>query len=282
MEIRNFTLRFFNVLNSTTKLIIMKRITFLLMAAVLLSGLTAYSQTVKPGAVVGIAKVTPATEDMTNDQFESFYLQGFFPVFNKVFSSIPIGLMKKLKGKRMGEYAEFYVFESLGERNRWFPKPGVSSEETKKSFENMGESWNTYHKKVSSLAYTDYLVLPFFGKTIDVKAGNVVGVYESEFTLEEGMSYEELEQFFQKEYGPAFRKSFPGVQYCVLKGDRGERTGKYTEFVVCESLAEYNKWFTEEGKMTEKAKQALDNMREIQDRLEKMVTWLNVNDYIVL
>jgi hypothetical protein len=258
----------------------MIRITLVLVATFLLSGLTVYSQNVKPDAMVTIAKVKPATEDMTNDQFETFYLQGFFPVFNKAFSSIPISLMKKLKGKRMGEYAEFYVFESLEERNRWFPKPGVSSEEAKKGFENMGETWNKFHKKVSIIAITSYLVLPFPGKSIDVKAGNVVGVYESEFTLEEGMSYEELEQFFQKEYGPAFRKSFPGVQYCVLKGERGERTGKYTEFVVYESLAEYNKWFTEEGKL--KAKQAFDNMREIQDRLGKMLTWVNVNEYIVL
>jgi len=260
----------------------MKRITLLLMAAFLISGLTTYSQKVIPGSVVGITQVKPATEGMTNDQFEIYYLEKFFPVFNKAFSSIPISLMKKLKGKRMGEYAEFYVFESLEERNRWFPKPGVSSEEAKKGFENMGETWNKYHEKVSSLAYTDYLVLPFSGKTIDVKSGNVVAIFECEFTLEEGMTFEDLEQLYQKEYGPAFMKNFQGTQFCVLKGERGERTGKYTEMIVLKSMEEYNKWITEDGKLNEKAKQAFYNMGEIQVRMEKMYTYENSNYYLVL
>ena len=261
----------------------MKRITILLIAAILISCLSVYGQQVKPGNVVGVAKVKPATEGMTNDQFETYYLEEFFPVFNKAFSSIPISLMKKLKGKRMGEYAEFYVFESLEERNRWFPKPGVSSEEIKKGFENMGETWNKYHEKVSSLAYTDYLVLPFSGKTIDVKPGNVVVIFECEYTLEEGMTYEELEQLFEKEYGPAIRKNFPGMQYCVLKGERGDRTGKYTELAVFKSLEEYHTEFSgKDGKLTEKARQALDNMRVIQDRMINMLTYINSNHYIVL
>ncbi|MBE0654732.1 MAG: hypothetical protein IH594_13095, partial [Bacteroidales bacterium] len=257
----------------------MKQITLVLMAAILISCLSVYGQKVKPGAVVGMAKVKPATEGMTNDQFETYYLEEFFPVFNKAFSSIPISLMKKLKGKRMEEYAEFYVFESLEERNRWFPKPGVSSEETKKGFEDMGESWKTYHEKVSGLAYTDYLVLPFSGKTIDVKSGNVVAIFECEITLEEGMTFEDLEQLYQKEYGPAFMKNFQGTQFCVLKGERGERTGKYTEMVVLQSMEEYNKWTTEDGNLNEKAKQAFEDMGEIQVRMEKMYTYLNTNYY---
>ncbi len=261
----------------------MKRITILFIAAFLIAGLTANSQKVNSGAVVGISQVKPATEGITNDQFETYYLEEFLPVFNKTFSSFPISLMKKVKGKRMGEYAEFYVYESLEERNRWWPKPGASSEETKKGFENLGEAWDKYRGRVSNLAYTNYLVLPFSGKTIDVKPGYVVCVHEGEYTLEEGMTFEELEQLFQKEYGPAIMKNIPEMQYCVLKGDRGERTGKYTEFFVFKSLEEYHKyWSGEDGKITEKAKQAVDNMREIQDRISKMQSYYNANDYIVL
>ncbi len=261
----------------------MKQITLVLMAAVLISCLSVYGQKVQPGAVVGMAKVKPATEGMTNDQFETYYLEEFLPVFNKTFSSFPISLMKKVRGERMGEYAEFFVFESLEERNRWWPKPGVSSEETKKGFENLGETWDKYGGKVSNLAYTDYLALPFSGKTIDVKPGNLVAFYECEFTLEEGMTFEDLEEIYQKEYGPAFMKNFQGSQFCVLKGERGERTGKYTEMIVFKSLEEYHKyWSGEDGKLTEKAKQALDNMREIQDRLVNMLSYYNAIHYLVL
>ncbi|MDF1571795.1 MAG: hypothetical protein P1P82_09290 [Bacteroidales bacterium] len=260
----------------------MKKITLVFLASFLISCLSVYGQKVQPGAVVGFAKVKPATESMTNDQFETYCLEEFLPVFNDAFSSFPISLMKKLKGKRMGEYAEFYVFESLKERNRWWPKPGVSSEETKKGFENLGETWNTYHEKVSGLAYTDYLALPFSGKPIDVQPGNVMAVFEVDFTLEEGMTFEDLEQFYQKEYGPAFVKNFQGTQFCVLKGDRGERAGKYTEMVVFQSMEDYNKWITTDGILTEKGKQAFYNMGEIQTRMEKMYSYENSNYYLVL
>lgn len=259
----------------------MKQITLVFVATFLLSGLTGYSQKVTSGAVVGITQVKPAS-DVSNEQFESFYLEEFFPAFNKSFSSVPISLMKMIKGKRMGEYAEFYVFESLKERNRWHPKPGVSSEETKKAIKNMGETWSKWRELVSSLEYTDYVVLPYSGNTIEVKPGSVVGVFECEFTLENGMTYENLEQLYQKEYGPSIMKNFQGTQFCVFKGERGDRTGKYTEMIFFKSLEEFNEWDLGDGMVSEKAKQAFDNMREIQDRMEKMYSYSTATFYVVL
>ena len=254
----------------------MKRIKLLLIAAFLISGLSVYSQKVEPGNVVGITQVKPA-EGVSTDQFEKLYLEEVNPAFNKAFS-LPMSLMKTIKGKRMNEYAEFYVFESVKEWKRWFPKPGVPSDEFKKARDRVSETWSKYRESVTGLEYTDYLVLPFSGKSVDVKQDNVVIVSEGEYTLEEGMTFEELEQFFEKEYGPAVRKNFPGMQYCILKGDRGDRTGKYTEFVVFESKEEYSKWFGEDGKL----QQALDNMREIQDRWAGMRSYNKSNTYIVL
>lgn len=258
----------------------MKRITFLLTAAFLISGLNAYSQKVEPGSVVGITQVKPAPE-VSNNQFEKYYQEELIPAFNKAFS-LPISLMKTIEGKRMDEYAEFYVFETLKERNRWFPKPGVSSEEAKKAFKNMGDAWSKIREMITSLEYTDYLVLPMSVKNIDVKPGNVVCVFECDFMLEDGMTYEDLEQLYLNEYGPAIMKNFPGTQFCVLKGDRGDRTGKYTEFMILGSLEEYNSWFTEDGKFNEKAKLAFDNMQEIQDRMAKMYSYSTSTYYIVL
>jgi hypothetical protein len=252
------------------------------MTAFLISGFTAYSQAVKTGAVVGLAKVKPTAEDMSKDQFETYYLDEFFPAFRREAPAIPISLMRKIEGKRMGEYAEFYVFESLDARNEWWPKPGVSTEKAKKFFENMGDDWKKWRENVTNLAYTDYLVLPLSRKSIDVKQGNVVAVFECEITPEEGMTSQDLEKFYHEKYGPAYEKNFEGSQFCVLKGDRGERTGKYTEFVVFKSMEEYNKWLTEDGKLNEKAKQAYSNMGEIQERMEKMYSWYNYNVYVVL
>ena len=259
----------------------MKRITLLLMAAFLISGLNVYSQNVKPGSVAGIAKVYPATENITNEQFETFYLEEFFPVFKKASPSVPFVLMKGERGAEKGKYAEFYVFDSLKERDRWFPEEGVSSEETKQVLEKMGETWDKYTKMITG-STTDYVVLPFSGQSLNVKSGNVLGVFEVELTLAEGITFEKLELLYQTEYIPAIGKNFPGVQCCVMKGDRGERTGKYIEFIVFKSMEERNRWFPEPGKSSEEAKKAFDNMREIQDRMVKMYSSVTSTNYVVL
>ncbi|MFO7671903.1 MAG: hypothetical protein R6W31_19755 [Bacteroidales bacterium] len=259
----------------------MKRITLLLVAAFLITGFSVYSQNVTPGAVVSIHKVVPATEDITNDQFETFY-EKFLSAFMREAPTIPICLMKKISGNRMGEYAEFFVYESLDARNEWFPEPGVSTEKTKELLKNLGEVWDEYRIKVSEVDYTNYVALPFSGKSILVKPGNVVFIFECEITLEEGMTTEEFEKFYVEEYGPAFTKHFQDTQFCALKGERGERTGKYTELTVLKSMAEYNKWITADGMLSEQARQAFKNMGKIQERMEKMYMWSRSNTYIVL
>jgi hypothetical protein len=251
------------------------------MAGFLMTGFSAYSQKVTPGAVVSIHMVVPATEDITNDQFETFY-EKLLTAFMREAPEIPICLMKKIAGNRMGEYAEFFVYESLDARNEWFPKPGVSTEKTNELLKNLGEVWDEYRIKVSATDYTNYVALPLPGKSIDVKPGNVVNVYECEITLEEGMTPEEFEKFYIEEYGPAYMKHFQGMQFCVLKGERGERTGKYTELTVLKSIDEYNIWITADGMLSEQAKQAFKNMGKIQERMETMYSWYRTNTYVVL
>jgi hypothetical protein len=260
----------------------MKRIALLLMATLLIFGFSGYSQNLAPGAVVGISKVTTLNDDITNNQLETYYQDKFIPAFNKEAPTVPICLMRKIAGKRMGEYAEFYAFESLVARDEWFPKPGVSSEKTKELFKSLGETWDGLWKVISSVSYTDYLVLPFKGNSIDVKPGNVVIVFECEITPEEGMTFKDLEKFYQQEYGPAYTKYFQGTQFCVLKGDRGERTGKYAEVMVCKSMDDYRQWVTAEGKLSEKARKAYSDMGKTQEKMEKMYTWSRFNTYIVL
>ena len=255
----------------------MKRITFLLLAAFLIASSTVNCQKVTSDAVVSIMKVRPTTS-VTNEQFEAVYLEEFFPAFYKEFS-VPMCLMKKIQGHRMEEYAVIKVFESLERRNQLYPKPGVITDETRAGNKNMKETWSRLYKKASKVASTGYLVLPFSGKSIEVKTGNVVMVWELEHTLEEGMKYEDLEQFYQEEYIPSYINNFPGSQFCVLKGERGERTGKYTEFIVINSMEEFDKWTAENSKKT---KQAFQNMGAIQEKMNGIITYSNGNVYIVL
>lgn len=146
----------------------------------------------------------------------------------------------------------------------------------------MGETWNKVWKVISSVDYTDYHVLPFEGKNIDLKPGNIVTVYECEIAMEEDMSCDDFEEFYLEKYSPAFAKHFKGVKFCVLKGDRGERTGKYTELMIADSMDDYSLWFNEKGYSTEKTTKAFTDMGEIQQRMEKMYTWSRTNTYVVL
>lgn len=255
----------------------MEQIKVFFVAALLITGLSANCQKVTSEAVVGFTKVKPAT-DVSNEQLEAVYLEEFIPAFYKEFS-VPISLLKKIKGDRMEEYILFKVFESLKRRNQLYPEPGVTTDEAKEGNKNMKETWSKVYETASLVAYEDYLILPFSGKSIDVKSGNVVYVYECEINLEEGMTYKDLELIYQEEYGPAIIKNFPGSQFCILKGERGERTGKYTELMVIDSMEEYNKWNAEDAKKT---KQSFKKMGGIQERMENMYTNSNSDVYIVL
>ena len=127
-----------------------------------------------------------------------------------------------------------------------------------------------------------FLLLAITAYGQKVNKGNVVSIHEFEITLEEGMTFEKFEQLYLEEYLPAEKKNFPGVKFHLMKGERGERTGKYIEYVVFDSLEDRNRWWPENGKASEEAKQAFDNMREIQDRMVKMVSSHTFTGYVVL
>ena len=118
------------------------------------------------------------------------------------------------------------------------------------------------------------LAITAFGQK--VKPGNVVSIFEIEITLEDNMTYEQFEKLYLEEYIPAIEKNFPGTELHLLKGERGKRTGKYTEILVFDSLEERNRWFPEKSKTSEEAEKGFENMREVQDRLMKMVKILSL------
>jgi len=124
------------------------------------------------------------------------------------------------------------------------------------------------------------LAIAGFGQKFE--KGNVVSLFTVEYTLEEGMTFVQFEKFFLEEYIPALEKNFPVTEFHLLKGERGERTGKYTEMIIFDSLEERNRWWPESGKSTEATKKAFDNMRELQDRMQKMIANATFTDYLVL
>ena len=137
-------------------------------------------------------------------------------------------------------------------------------------------------KQIRLLFTIAFFLVTFASFSQKINPGKVVVIYEVDFTLEVGMTFELLEQMYLKEYVPAIKKNFPGVEFCIMKGERGERTGKYIEFLVFESLDERNKWFPQKRKSSAETKQALNNMREIQDRMVKLYSSVTYTHYVVL
>jgi hypothetical protein len=126
-----------------------------------------------------------------------------------------------------------------------------------------------------------FLILGIAANGQKVKPRSLMCIHEIEITLEDNMTFEQFEKLYQEEYIPAIEKNFQGVEVRLMKGERGQRTGKYIEVAFFDSLEHRNKWFPEGGKSTDEAKKAFDNMQEIQDRMMKMIN-STYTDYVVL
>jgi len=68
-----------------------------------------------------------------------------------------------------------------------------------------------------------------------------------EFELKRGVKPEEFEAFARKELAHALSTEQPGTRLRVLKGDRGDRKGRYILLWEFESVAARNECFPREG-----------------------------------
>ncbi len=104
-----------------------------------------------------------------------------------------------------------------------------------------------------------------------LQSGNVFGLHANKITLKDNVTPAEFEEFYLKEYAPAFEKSFPGTRLYLLKGDRGEYQGDYGEFIYFKSLDERNYWIPEPGTMSEKGEEAWSKFQPAQDKMNGML-----------
>jgi hypothetical protein len=96
------------------------------------------------------------------------------------------------------------------------------------------------------------------------------------------VNIEKFEGFLENEYIPALKKSFEGVNFFLLKSDRGSKDGVYGVLVVFKSVEARNEWWPEKGQSSEKAKKAMEKMGDISDKFTEMTTMESWNDWVVL
>jgi|SRR3977135_4092581 hypothetical protein len=82
--------------------------------------------------------------------------------------------------------------------------------------------------------------------------------------LHSGVKPEDFERFVVEEYYPS--QHWPGVVSHVLKGDRGEREGKYLVMLEFESAESRDRFFPTPGQASEEGQRFLESTRAIREK----------------
>jgi hypothetical protein len=92
-----------------------------------------------------------------------------------------------------------------------------------------------------------------------------------ETILHHGVSEEAFERFLREDLPPAMA-NFTDFKMYVLKGERGDRKGRYMTVVEFESLEARNRYFPGSGQPSEAGKQTLEQLGPF---IEKWRTFAN-------
>jgi hypothetical protein len=83
-----------------------------------------------------------------------------------------------------------------------------------------------------------------------------------EITLKSDANAQEFEQSFSNVYARAVEDRIPGMQTYLLRGERGQRTGKYLMVFEIDSLARRNEYWPQPDVSSEKFTQLWEGMPE--------------------
>jgi hypothetical protein len=75
----------------------------------------------------------------------------------------------------------------------------------------------------------------------DVAMAKVLHLFMIE--LRPGVKGEDFEKFYRETFAPSAVSSFPDLKLSLLKGDRGDREGKYLEMAEYESIEARNRLY---------------------------------------
>lgn len=152
-----------------------------------------------------------------------------------------IWIWKGNRGERTGEYLHTYGFDLKATRDYYFPSEEAPAPKMEALMAKIqmpgGVTMGDYAEGFES--YTDYAVLGFDTMT-DPKGGSVVSLHEIEVPAGKEKAFEEL---IITKMQPAWQEKVPGMYFYVMKGDRGERKGRYMVAIVFDTLERRNAYF---------------------------------------
>jgi len=105
------------------------------------------------------------------------------------------------------------------------------------------------------------------GQTL--QKGNLVGVHVIYIELNPGVTMAEFQKFHTNVLIPEYEKNYPGWQLFLAKGIRGENQNTYGWIIIVESEEIRNKYYNDDGSITEFGQAAAEKMKPILEDAEK-------------
>lgn len=100
--------------------------------------------------------------------------------------------------------------------------------------------------------------------------------------LKPGVKAEDFEKFVTEEVYPLF--SLEGTESYLLKGDRGDREGKYLVMYEFESVEVRDRFFPSPGEMSKEAQQLFESWAATSEKWDSFATPMDAisTDYVVV
>lgn len=101
------------------------------------------------------------------------------------------------------------------------------------------------------------------------KEGNLVGVHVITIDLKPGVWMADFQKFHVETLIPAYEQNYPGWQLYLAKGLRGENQNKYGWIIVVESEEVRDRYYQDDGTVTDFGQAAAEKMKPILAEAEK-------------
>ena len=115
-----------------------------------------------------------------------------------------------------------------------------------------------------------------FGQTMH--KGSLLGLHWYTPTLKEGVTIEDYTKFYTSEAIPAYEKAFPGIKMYLVKSLRGQDSSSIGVIYMFDSEADRNKYFNDDGSMTEAGNAAGAKLTDIGKEFDKYETSSGASD----
>ncbi|MBN1131686.1 MAG: hypothetical protein JXA39_01330, partial [Bacteroidales bacterium] len=92
-------------------------------------------------------------------ELEEMILKEFIPAYEENFAGIKLFLLKSDRGTNQGEYSILLVFDSIDERNEWWPAQDQSSDKAEEAAGRMAEMYEKLQSMIEMGTGNDWLVI---------------------------------------------------------------------------------------------------------------------------